>query len=125
MLAIVNYQGDKESPDHFQYGTYRFEYVWEMLIDIVYGISNKEIFFRDQYGIRIREDAINAVGEEWKCSSNILRMREAASEWKMNNKTYEKVQGILVDVKHLMKISVREEENEIMKLAECINRFVN
>lgn len=196
MLAIVNCQGDKDPTGNFQYGTYKFEYVWEALIDRVYGIRDKDVYFPRsiwytdngnrsnaslkpdtimlhdgdvyvldakyyKYGAsRVLSDlpestSINkqitygeyiatqekfkeihgenykvynaflmpfdSLDEEWKCNSNILRMGEAVSEWKMNNKTFERIQGILVDVRYLMKISVRQEENAIMKLAECIN----
>lgn len=200
MLAIINYQGDTESSHYFRYGTYRFEYIWETLIDRVYGISNKKDYFprtvwlagerkhnnaylepdtimlydgnvyvldakyykygvsgelndlpesasinkQITYGEYIAEQdkfreihgdnykvynaflmPFNAMDEDYKSDSNIFRIGEAVSEWKRNNKSYEKVQGILVDVKCLMKISVREEGNEIIKLAECVNRYVN
>ncbi len=45
MLAIVDYMGDSKSMKNFRYGTYRFEYVWETLIDRVYGIDGKEAYF--------------------------------------------------------------------------------
>ena len=196
MLAIVNYQGDKDSSGNFRYGTSKFEYVWEALIDRVYGIKNKEVYFPrsiwytdngSRSNARLKPDTImihdgdvyvldakyykygatravsdlpestsinkqitygeyiatqkkfreihgddykvynaflmpfNAMDQDGKSSGNILRIGEAVSEWKMNNQAYERIQGILVDVRHLMKISVWEEKNEIMKLAECIN----
>ena len=45
MLAIVNYMGDSEAKKNYRYGTYRFEYVWEALIDKVFGIEGKEAYF--------------------------------------------------------------------------------
>lgn len=42
MLAIVDYQGEKEARTSYRYGTYRFQYVWEAMIDRVYGIENKK-----------------------------------------------------------------------------------
>lgn len=200
MLAIVQYQGNKESSRDFRYGTYKFEYVWEALIDRVYGVENKKMYFpkttwnisgeehdnahlepdtvmiydkniyvldakyykygntkkagdlpgtssiskQITYGEYIAEQEkfravfgidyhvynaflmpFNAIDEKWSSKINLMRIGEAVSEWKMNEKTYEKVQGILVDVKHLMKISVRQEQKEIMKLAECINSYVD
>ncbi len=199
MLAVVNYQGDKDSSSRFQYGTYRFEYVWETLIDRVYGIDNKEDYFPrtawilDSKRYRnspLRPDTImihdgniyvldakyykygatgkpgdlpdsesigkqitygeyiagqqrfRAVhGEDYKVynaflmpfaamqekgmgNSEMIRIGEAVSEWKNNEKSYEKVQGVLIDIKGLMKISVRQEQKEILKLAECIRQYV-
>ena len=45
MLAIIHSLGDSESPTNYRYGTYRFEYVWEKLIDKVFGITNKKEYF--------------------------------------------------------------------------------
>ena len=41
-----------------------------------------------------------------------------------NDKSHECVQGILVDVKYLMHITVREDSNEIFRLSECISKAV-
>ena len=45
MLAIVSSLGDDGDATDFKYGTYRFEYVWESMIDKAYGIRNKEEYF--------------------------------------------------------------------------------
>ena len=45
MLAIIGYLGEDGIPQQFYFGTHRFEYVWERLIDYIYGISDKERFF--------------------------------------------------------------------------------
>ncbi|MCM1121349.1 MAG: LlaJI family restriction endonuclease [Eubacterium sp.] len=45
MLAVIDYQGDKNADKNYRYGTYRFEYVWEKMIDRVFGIGNKAIYF--------------------------------------------------------------------------------
>ena len=45
MLAIIDYKGNEDSKSEFRYGTYRFEYVWESLIDKVFGINDKDQFF--------------------------------------------------------------------------------
>lgn len=44
--------------------------------------------------------------------------------WKSGMKEYEKVQGILIDVKHLMKIGVRNDYDEITQLAKSIKQYV-
>ena len=38
MLAIIDFEGDRNSDKTYRYGTYRFEYVWEKMIDKVFGI---------------------------------------------------------------------------------------
>ena len=44
MLAVLR-QLDDDSQTDFKYGTYRFEYVWEKMIDRVFGISEKADYF--------------------------------------------------------------------------------
>ena len=46
-------------------------------------------------------------------------------DWKTNLKSYEKVQGIVVDIKFLMKLSSRQNEEEIRVLADKIAKYVN
>ena len=62
--------------------------------------------------------------ELWNSDSNFLYVGEAVSSWKSNEKSYERVQGILLDVKHLMKLTIRKDENEIQQLAECIEEAI-
>ena len=50
----------------------------------------------------------------------MLKIGEAISNWKDNSEEYQKIQGILIDVKSLMSINVRQEMNEIEKLAKLI-----
>ena len=51
---------------------------------------------------------------------NMLKAGEAVSNWKDNSEEYQKIQGILIDVKTLMSINVRQEMKEIEKLAKLI-----
>ena len=44
MLAVLK-RLDDDSQTEFKYGTYRFEYVWEKMIDKVFGISEKSDYF--------------------------------------------------------------------------------
>ena len=44
MLAVLKHWDDN-SQTEFQYGTYRFEYVWEKMIDKVFGIAEKTEYF--------------------------------------------------------------------------------
>lgn len=45
MLSIINSLGDEGAANEFRYGTYRFEYVWEAMIDKAFGIAEKERYF--------------------------------------------------------------------------------
>lgn len=195
MLAIIDFEGDKDSDKKYRYGTYRFEYVWEKMIDKVFGIENKADYFPkttwyvngDRYdNASLEPDTImlcgnnvyildakyykyGVTGKAWdlpestsinkqitygeyvaneekfknmhgnnmkvynaflmpfdslksKYSGNpeMLKVGEAVSNWKDNSEEYQKIQGILIDVKTLMNINVRQEMKEIEKLAELI-----
>ena len=205
MLAILNYLGEKETKADFRYGTYRFEYVWESLIDRTFGIADKEKYypktmwdindFKLEVGEKydnssLRPDTImvhnrnvyvldakyykygvyrnpnmlpkstdinkqitygeyiaeqekfkkthgenyvvynaflmpfDSKSKQWEGSQDILRIGCATGNWKKCSKTYEKVQGVLIDLKHLMKMNVRENSDEILRLAQCIEQYV-
>ena len=49
MLAVILYNGEENSEKNYRYGTYRFEYVWEALINKVYGIKEKREYFPNTY----------------------------------------------------------------------------
>ena len=53
-------------------------------------------------------------------NENMVKVGEAVSNWKDNSEEYQKIQGILIDVKTLMSINVRQEIKEIEKLAKLI-----
>ncbi len=201
MLAIINEEQKEDAPLDFRYGTYRFEYVWEALIDRVFGIEEKSAYFPktmwlldDKYNdnaclepdsIMLWNDNIyvldakyykygatrrpwdlpestsinkqitygefisgqekltvgsskkktptvynaflmpfNKKSELWKNSDSMLSIGEAISTWKSNEETYERIQGILIDVKHLMRVTVHQDESEISRLAECIEAAI-
>lgn len=44
MIAVIKAMKD-DADSEFRYGTYRFEYVWEKMIDRVFGIAEKEEYF--------------------------------------------------------------------------------
>ena len=200
MLAIVDYQGEKDAPTQYQYGTYRFEYVWEAMIDRVYGITDKERYFpkttwkvnrkrhdnaclepdtimvwngnvyvldakyykygytlhvndlpestsinkQITYGEYIAEnqkfrelhgenmvvynaflmpyDSQNPI---WDPNNGLTIIGEAESSWKDNSQEYHRIQGILVDVKHIMSIALKQDIVEIQKLAGMIETSVS
>lgn len=196
MIEILRYQGDPEAEGDFSYGTGRFEYVWERLIDQVYGVGNKEDFFPGttwriggsvtpgshlmpdtvmvyrgnvyvldakyyRYGATFRPGDLpesssvhkqitygeyiamqrrfrERYGEGFQIynaflmpyhaadpGQPLLRIGEAVSDWKSNEKSYERVQGILVDVKYLMQCRAGADAQECMRLADCIREYVD
>jgi LlaJI restriction endonuclease. len=53
-------------------------------------------------------------------NTNMYKVGEAVSNWKDNTEEYQKIQGVLLDVKTLMSINVRQEIKEIEKLAKLV-----
>ena len=192
MIQIVCNLSDENAPLNYKYGTYRFEYVWEAMIDKVYGIEGKEVYFpktmwrvdgKSYNNASLEPDSIMIRGQDiyvldakyykygstkwpgdlpestsinkqitygeyvarnkgacsmvynaflmpfdslddrWK-SDPILAIGEATGDWRTNEQTYERIQGIMIDVKYLMQITVREDMAEINKLADCIESAV-
>ena len=192
MMSIINNLTDDNAPLTYKYGTYRFEYVWEAMIDRVFGIASKDAYFPkttwnvgdrsynnaslEPDSIMIRDNNIyvldakyykygatkwlgdlpestsinkqitygeyveknkgdksqvynafimpfDSKDEKWR-THPILAIGEATGDWRPNNKLYERIQGIMLDVKYLMQISVREDMSEINKLADCIESAV-
>lgn len=201
MIAIINYTGDLESEINYKYGTYRFEYVWEKMIDRVFGIENKSDYFPRTKWIVEQSDYNNAAlepdtimisnnniyildakyykfgvtaipkhlpestsinkqitygeyiyednekkfrrwhGEKMKVynafimpfdsqdikyekADKIYYIGEAVSNWKDGCKEYERIQGILIDTKFLMKNNIRQNESDIIQLSNIINNAV-
>ncbi len=192
MLWIVDNLQDEDAPPDYKYGTYRFEYVWEALIDRVYGIKDKSSYFpktvwringNSYSNASLEPDSIMISGKDiyvldakyykygatrrmcdlpesssinkqitygeyaanniagtnkvynaflmpfdsksmnWR-TDEIICIGEATGDWRGNDRIYEHVQGILIDVKYLMQITVREDSNEIMRLSKCISDAV-
>ena len=190
MLAVILYNGEENSEKNYRYGTYRFEYVWEALINKVYGIREKREYFPNtywsidgvqyenaclepdtimiwngnvyvldakyyKYGVTRRmtdlpeSTSINKQitygefiaeqecfkkkhGENYKVynafimpyaqknGEELKNIGIAYSNWKTNEKSYENIQGILLDIKHLMYASWGQNVEEIEKLVQCI-----
>ncbi|MHC1722859.1 MAG: LlaJI family restriction endonuclease [Aminipila sp.] len=195
MLAIIDFEGDASAKQTYKFGTYRFEYVWESMIDKVFGVNNKELYFPKtswnldgkvydnaslepdtimiyngnvyildakyyKYGVypnpaflpestsinkqitygeyvstekKFREihgenmHVYNAFLMPFNCNtwndrvdSHMVSIGEALSNWKDNDEKYQHIQGILLDVKYLMRIVVSKNEDEILKLSKLI-----
>lgn len=196
MLAIIEYLQDGEAPVDYKCGTSRFEYIWEAIIDKVFGIEGKERYFpkttwnidsgtydnaslepdtimvvdgnvyildakyykfgatkrpwdlpestsinkQITYGEYIAEEkkfkkkfgdsfkTYNAFlmpfnMEYWNVTAPIYPIGSATSDWKFGQKEYETIVGVLIDIKHLMQISVHENAEEMLLLANAIDQF--
>ncbi|HEL2150947.1 LlaJI family restriction endonuclease [Streptococcus suis] len=197
MYDILNFTNQEDEPEEFYFGTNRFEYIWERLIEATFGNVKKEHYFpRTKWILNIGRDKVNAAiepdtvmkkdkdiyvldakyykfgqtlnvthlpestsinkqisyGEYIQTNdkfedereqgmqvynaflmpydsnskpyndvdSKYYSIGEAVAEWKNSTETYERVQGILVDVKHLISNAVRPSNNEIATLSETI-----
>ena len=80
-------------------------------------LDDKDIVFFIHWDARYKLPSLKS-----KYSDNLemIKVGEAVSNWKDNAEEYQKIQGILVDVKTLMNINVRQEMKEIEKLAKLI-----
>ena len=196
MIAMIEYLDYISEERNFYYGTNRFEYIWEKLIDQVFGIRNKMDYFpRTRWMLRSGKSRINAALEpdtimlhnnkiyvidakfykfgitgnpadlpesssinkqitygeyiasqekfiakygdnvpvfnaflipynaherRFGTNSIFLNIGEATGDWKNSGKKYEKVQGILVDIRFLMHHHVGNHDNQIKELALSI-----
>ena len=59
-------------------------------------------------------------GEKFPSEEPFINIGEAVSEWKTNEKHYEKIQGILVDTRFLMNSYKSKSTIHITKLAKAI-----
>lgn len=197
MLAIIEYEGEENDHREYRYGTNRFEYVWETMIDQVFGISEKERFFpktvwrldknysnaclepdsimlhnnqiyildakyykygqtkfpwdlpestsinkQITYGEYVAENSkfdrefgkdrivynafimpFDATDPKWN-TDTLISIGDAISDWKSGDKVYEHIQGILLDVKSLMRAGMHYSDDEVFRMAACIEKSV-
>lgn len=160
MLKIINNEPDEGMREtSFTFGTNRFEYVWEKMIDAnniyvldakyyKYGATknpfdlpesasiNKQITYGEyidaQADLKNPDSVIyNAFlmpfdKNHWaeENAGTLHYAGEAVVLWKDagegRGKEYEHIQGVLLDVKHLMQIAEKRSETDIRQLAEII-----
>lgn len=194
MLAVIDYTQNPDAPLNFEYGVDPFDHVWEVLIDEVFGIKEKEEYYpktmwklsdKNYNNADLRPDSIllwngniyvldaknykygytrlgsdlpkstdvnkqitygeyiaeneyfktkhgeefetyNAFlmpydGFDWNKDGEQIRwIGESVGNWKSNNKKYERIQGILVDVKSLITAYKYSDNNIIEKLVDSI-----
>ena len=194
LIVIVNNENDYSLDNlSFSFGTNRFEYIWEKMIDRVYGETNKtdyfpkthwhiynntsenaplepdtimindnNIFVLDakyyKYGVtrrsfdlpgtssiskqitygeyifknkrsnsktKVYNAFIMPFNSSVQSENRIQYIGTATSEWKNNDFDYEKVLGILVDVKYLMQITNSKNYDAINELSNLIEEKIS
>jgi len=201
MKVMIEFIDDRVMDKSYYFGTDNFEYVWEKVIDKVFGISDKEDFFpkavwkerhgvgnstetsalqpdtimiyKDQsgkekiyvldakyyrygdthktehlpnsssinkqitYGEFIRNEKgvpsdslFNAFLMPFNSKDNLFETNElffnaaeAYGKWRKNTENYEKIQGILVDVRYLLHNYLGNHDEDKRKLAEAIEKY--
>jgi hypothetical protein len=197
MVQMLEYLDNENQDKQYYFGTDRFEYVWEKLIDEIFGVRGKEEFFpRTKWKMKFKGEKDNHALEPdsiMLCNNKIyvldakyyrygvtgkmnhlpesssinkqitygeyienckslkdkygglpiynaflmpfnksdnpfnvtdsyfINVGEATSEWKHNDKTYEKVQGIVVDIRFIMNNYNGSHKSKIIKLANVID----
>lgn len=201
MRVMIEFMNDKVIDRSYYFGTDNFEYVWEKIIDKVFGISNKEDYFpnaiwKERHGVgsstetrALQPDTImiykdqsgkeklyildakyyrygdthkpehlpnsssinkqitygefikntngyssdslfNAFLMPFNSKDNLFETNElffnaaeAYGKWRKNTENYEKIQGILVDVRYLLHNYLGNHDEDKRKLAEAIEKY--
>ena len=64
MIAMIEYLDEKTTDKLFYFGTYRFEYVWEKIIDRIFGEKNKIDYFpKTRWSLHTGKKRLNAALE--------------------------------------------------------------
>ena len=200
MIAVLKYIDEQTNQKQFYFGTDSFEYVWEKLIDRVYGIKDKYKFFPRtrwylkgkvkenyalepdsimlhngkiyvldakyyRYGItgnpmhlpesssinkqitygeyiytqeRFKREygddvpVYNAFLMPYNSAKNVFgfdsiygNIGEAKGDWKVGDHNYERVQGIVVDIRYLMYHYTGNHKSKILRLADTIEQALH
>ena len=197
MIAMIEFIDNRKLDKNYYFGTDNFEYIWEKLIDKVFGIPNKDDFFPT--GVWVERDGANSGTEthalmpdtimlyndrvyildakyykygdthkpgDLPDSSSINKqitygeyininkginensifnaflmpydketekfakhdkfsnVAEATGKWRANNKYYERIQGILVDVRYIMQNYAGEHDEDKALLSAAIEEYL-
>lgn len=93
-----------------------------------YIATNKKFEKQQNEGMQVYNAFLmpfNKVNNNNSKNSNYYRLGEATADWKNSYHSYERVQGILVDVKHLINSKVRPNINEIYELSSMIEKHTS
>ena len=198
MIAMIEFKDNPTTDRQFYFGTDRFEYVWQSLIDTAFGIKEKQEFFpRTQWLLKYAEQKNNAALEPdtimiydnkiyvldakyyrygvstkpehlpestsinkqityaeyiynnekikekygddvpvynaflmpydrlnnaFSSNEYFLSIGEATSDWKCNDHNFERVQGIVIDTRYLMRNYYGSQKSKIRRLANVVDQ---
>ena len=60
----------------------------------------------------------------FKLTSFVGNIGEAVGDWRANDRNYERIQGIVVDTRHLMYNYIGTPDEQKRELAECIEKVL-
>lgn len=66
----------------------------------------------------------NKKGQAFPSKENMLRIGEARGDWKGSGASYERVQGVLLDMKWMMTRTVKHNKKEISQLAQLVESII-
>lgn len=198
MIAMIEFIDDRIIDKSFYFGTDNFEYVWERIIDKVFGIPNKDDYFpkavwQERHGVKKGQEThplipdtimiynnklyildakyyrygathdsnhlpdtssinkqitygeyimktkslndsslFNAFIMPYDANSNLFEtnefaanVAEATGKWRLNDKNYEKIQGIVIDVRTLLlNHTGSNHDREKKELSEKIEQYI-
>ena len=66
----------------------------------------------------------NKNGQAFPSKENMLHIGEARGDWKDSGASYERVQGILLDIKWMMTRTVKHNKKDISQLAQLVESII-
>lgn len=66
----------------------------------------------------------NKDGEVFPSKENMLHIGEARGDWKDSGASYERVQGILLDIKWMMARTIKHNKRDINQLAQLVENII-
>lgn len=66
----------------------------------------------------------NKCGTVFPSRENMVHIGEARGDWKDSGASYERVQGILLDVKWMMERTVKQNQTDINQLATLVENII-
>lgn len=196
MIAILEHLDASETDERFYFGTERFEYVWEKLIDGVFGVADKKDYFPHTYwtlkyaktrrNAALEPDSVMIYNEKtyvldakyyrygitnnpahlpesssvnkqityaeyisqrsagarygvfnaflmpfdraenaFETNKTFAVVGEASADWKTGGRDYERVFGVVIDTRSMMRFYYEAHESKIKELAETIDRALS
>jgi hypothetical protein len=66
----------------------------------------------------------NKEGKHFATNQNMLHIGEARGDWKNTGAAYERVQGVLLDIKWMMERTIKHNKADICQLAQLVENVI-